>query len=162
MGSTSFRHNKDTPLSIPQVGNQDKWGHRKWAIALWRRDVGPVTTVHTNLWRYTLIFYSSVTTFNIGLSPQWIRRGGSGAREQDLNVLFTDIAPSTWLKDNIQPECPFLEGQAVMIPKRTMQVSKSGKKTIVLPSCDVYKPQQQTAWHHGGNLVGYCLTDNNY
>ena len=33
---------------------------------------------------------------------------------------------------------------------------------IVLPSCDVYKPQQQTAWHHGGNLVGYCLTDNNY
>lgn len=124
--------------------------------------MGPATTVHTNLWRYTLIFYSSVTTFNIGLSPQWIRQGGSGTREQDLSVLFTDIAPSTWLKDKTQPECPLPEGQAFMVPKRTMQVSKSRKKTIVLPSCDVYKPQQQTAGHHGGNLVGYCLIDNNY
>lgn len=44
-----------------------------------------------------------------------------------------------------------------MVPKSTIQASKRGKQTIVLPSYDAYEQQQQTAWHHNPNAVAACI-----
>lgn len=128
-GHTSFWHNKDTPLSIPpEVENQNSWGHRKWAIALWRRDVGPATIVHTNLWRYMLIFYLSITTFNIGLSPSGSVR--VGVREENkILVSYSQILHQVLgSKIKLNLNVPSLRDKLSWYQKGPCKFPKAGRK----------------------------------